>query len=292
MSVGRVGHTATLLDPPFCRAPAGEPGPPAGYPCGQVLVVGGAGDGEAIRSAPSTAELFDPATHSWTLVAEPVGDFSVATDLCAAVCDEQAATVGDPITVTISGLDPATTYYYAVAAVNDFGTGPPSAPAQATTAAKVCPPAPAAGPGQVLYPPGWSLAGLPPGTTLATTAPIYGWVDQGAGGRYRPGDAAHPPPAGQGYWAFFTCATAVAVPGPGPATVRLALGAYHASMVADPTNAPVTVSGFDYAARWDPAANSGAGGYIMSGYRQAQTLAVGQGMWVFSYTRTTVVIAR
>lgn len=54
LNMPRRRHTATLLDPGFCRAGA----PPSGYPCGKVLVAGG-----TTSSAGTTAssELFDPA---------------------------------------------------------------------------------------------------------------------------------------------------------------------------------------------------------------------------------------
>jgi hypothetical protein len=62
-------------------------------------------------------------------------------------------------------------------------------------------------------------------------------------------------------------------------------------MVGNPSaTSPATVSGHDFAAMWDPSLNGGAGGYRISGYRDAQQLAVGQGTWVFAYTDTTVEI--
>jgi hypothetical protein len=72
-------------------------------------------------------------------------------------------------------------------------------------------------------------------------------------------------------------------------SVKVPLGAYHASLVGNPWSAsPATVSGFDYAAVWDQGLNNGHGGYRLSGYRQAQTIGVGAGLWVFSFSPTTI----
>ena len=60
-------------------------------------------------------------------------------------------------------------------------------------------------------------------------------------------------------------------------------------MVANPSGFhAVVVTGFDYAVRWVPSLNAGAGGYQLSAYRQPQTLAVGEGIWVFSFAATTI----
>jgi hypothetical protein len=73
--------------------------------------------------------------------------------------------------------------------------------------------------------------------------------------------------------------------------VTAPLSAAHASIVGNPSGiASATVSGHDFAAMWDPALNGGAGGYHVSAYRQPLSLQVGQGVWVFSYARTTVTI--
>lgn len=147
----------------------------------------------------------------------------------------------------------------------------------------------AAGPGQVAYPAGFSLVGLPGGTRLPAGARLWAWLDQGRGGQYAASEATAPLVAGRGYWRWFACPTAVDV-APGGAAVSLPLGSYHASMVGNPSDHPVSVTGQDYAARYDRTLNAGAGGYRMSGYREPQTLAPGEGLWVFAYTDTTVRI--
>ena len=102
-------------------------------------------------------------------------------------------------------------------------------------------------------------------------------------------DGGGPVTGGRGYWAWFACATTVTLPSGAGASgpITLPLGAYHASMVGNPTTTPASVSGHDFAAVWD----AQAGAYRMSGYRQPQSLAVGEGAWTFSYSATEVRIA-
>jgi len=60
-------------------------------------------------------------------------------------------------------------------------------------------------------------------------------------------------------------------------------------MVGNPSGrAPATATGHDFAARWNPTLNGGAGGYQISPYQAPQSLAVGDGIWVFSYRDTTI----
>lgn len=233
--------------------------------------------------------------------------FDAAQAVCGAGgCSFAPAAVGKALTLLVGELSPATTYHYALEAVNEAGlAGPVSNDAAATTTGQAgrrvgpegpeppepggCGPPPATGPHQVAYPAGWSLVGG--AGALAGAGPkVYGWLDQGAGGRYSLQDADHPLARGRGYWAWFACPAAVNLPATS-APVTLPLGPYHASLVGNPAAAPVRVSGYDYAARWDRRLNAGAGGYQMSGYRQAETLAPGEGMWVFAYTASTVTIA-
>lgn len=72
----------------------------------------------------------------------------------------------------------------------------------------------------------------------------------------------------------------------GVVDLRAPLGAYHASMVGNPADSPVIVSGHDYAARYNRATRS----YRMSGYREAVVLAPGEAVWVFAYRATTISI--
>jgi len=61
-------------------------------------------------------------------------DFAAARTLCGEACTFSPASVGDEITLTVTDLDPGTTYHYALRARIDSGAlGPISNPAQATT---------------------------------------------------------------------------------------------------------------------------------------------------------------
>lgn len=67
----------------------------------------------------------------------PIGDeraFEAARSLCPEACRFSPAAVGDKLTLTVTDLDPATTYHYAVRAIDPHGNlGPRSNPASATT---------------------------------------------------------------------------------------------------------------------------------------------------------------
>ncbi|HUP69358.1 MAG TPA: kelch repeat-containing protein [Acidimicrobiales bacterium] len=222
--------------------------------------------------------------------------FASARSLCpVGGCPFVPPQVGSTLSLEVHDLEPATTYYYAVAALNDIGQGPVSLPASDTThpapplpLPSGCAAPPALEPGQITYPGSrYSLVGLPQDTQIPSDSPLYSWLDLGAGGNYSSGSAAAS--AGQGYWAWFKCPKVIDL-APGTANVTLPLGEYHASMVGNPSTRPATVTGHDFAARWDPALNDGAGGYRVSGYREPQPLDVGEGTWVFSYVRTAVHI--
>ncbi|MCA1571829.1 MAG: kelch repeat-containing protein [Acidimicrobiales bacterium] len=216
--------------------------------------------------------------------------FSSATALCGGTCTLGPPAVGAQLSVVVKPLEADTTYHYALKAVTEGGAlGPLSNPAQAKTAA--CSPA-TAGAGAMSYPRGYSLVGLPGETRLtASGSPLYGWWDQGAGGTYSSQEANTPVGSGRGYWAWFACPSVVTMSGAGTSSTSAPLGAYRASMVGNPSGTgPSTVSGHDYVARWDPALNGGDGGYQVSGYREAQPLPVGEGLWVFSFVDTTIAI--
>lgn len=229
----------------------------------------------------------------------PITDetFDAATSLCnGGVCRFERA---ERIELVIGDLVPGTTYHYALRGVGpDGAVGELSNPASATTAiagatesVTDCPAPVQPAPGQLVYPGGrYSLVGLPTGSVLATLAPLYSWIDQGAGGGYRSLSGGVELEAGHGYWAWFAC-DGTATLGDGQSSVSMPLGGYHASMVGNPsaTDAAV-VSGHDFAARWDSLANEGNGAYVLSGYREPQELAVGQGTWAFAYGPTTVAI--
>lgn len=219
-------------------------------------------------------------------------DFAEASALCGGECVFKP---GLTVYLDVEDLEPGRSYYYAVQAVNEFGEfGEISDSVEATTATAHAPArCPSVSPrgSSVLYRAGYSLIGLPGGSVVPAASPLYGWLDQGAGGAYSIRPAVAPVASGHGYWAWFACPTILDLAAPGSTSVILPLGAYHASMVGNPSGtAPATVTGHDFAARWDPSLNAGVGGYHVSGYREAQTLAVGEGLWVFSYEPTTVAL--
>jgi hypothetical protein len=150
---------------------------------------------------------------------------------------------------------------------------------------------PPAGTGGLAYPAGYSLVGLPGGTMVPADSLLYGWQNSGGGAKYSVQDpSAGGVAGGQGYWAWFSCTRSVS-PAAGSSQTTAPLAAGHASMVGNPSaSSPATVSGHDFAAMWDQSLNGGAGGYHISGYRQAQSVQVGQGTWVFAYQATTVDI--
>lgn len=232
-------------------------------------------------------------------------DFEAAPALCDGVCSFPAASLGHPISLTVRGRTPGTTYHYAMRALGQADVpGPISNPAWATTTGTPpapfaqgtsgpCPDLPVPGPARVAYPPGYSMVGLPEGTRVGAQSPLYGWFDLGARGSYSARPGSEPVAGGRAYWAWFSCPRLVELSGPGAPAASLPLGGYRASMVGNPSGTgPVQVSGHDFAARWDPTRNGGSGGYHVSDYRQTQTLPVGEGTWVFSYRDTTVEVRR
>lgn len=266
-------------------------------------------------SAPGSVAALAPPAERYLIrqARTPITDdqaFDQALALCpTGGCAFVPGSVGAGLTFTVTDLRPGTTYHYAVRAVDEGGEGPLSNAAQATTTraastentgpapapvdmtAAACPLLAAVTAGRVALRAGYSLVGLPEGTPAPGLGVLFGWKDQGAGGAYDRLDAGRPVATGRGYWSWAPCPSIVNLSGPGRASVRLPLRAYTASMVGNPSGtSPARVSGFDYAARWDPTMHGGAGGYHLSGYRQAQPLSVGEGIWVFSYVDTTVVI--
>ncbi|HUP69940.1 MAG TPA: kelch repeat-containing protein [Acidimicrobiales bacterium] len=219
-------------------------------------------------------------------------NFDAATSLCEGRCHLAPTAVGEHLALVVDQLAGGTTYYYAMEALNPT-TGAPGAMsnvASATTAG--CAPAPTAGAGQVSYQAGYSMLGLTEGTVVRSDSPLYGWFDQGVGGAYSRQAPTEAVSGGRGYWAFFSCPRLVEISGAGTSALSVPQRAYHASMIGNPSaTTAVKVSGYDFGALWDPTANAGTGGYKMSGYRQAATLPIGQALWTFSYSDTTVAIA-
>ncbi|HUP68874.1 MAG TPA: kelch repeat-containing protein [Acidimicrobiales bacterium] len=232
--------------------------------------------------------------------------FDAAPSLCGVVCDlspEAGQAPPDRQFLVVDDLTPGTTYHFALRAQRpDQSLGPRSASVSATTSGVAPQPLPrietgcravdALAPNEVAYPAGYSLIGLPAGTVVGSQSPLYGWLDLGAGGGYSARTSSEPVTGGHGQWAYFSCPKVLGPLAPGDKSVRLPLGAYRASMVGNPSGTSrASVTGYDYAASWNPALNDGAGGYALSGYREAQTLDVGQGTWVFAYARSEIAIA-
>lgn len=233
--------------------------------------------------------------------------FADATTVCEPPrCAFTPTEVGQELTLRVGDLLAGSEYHYAMrpvgadgrlgemsdsVEVRTFGTAAEAAGAQ-RRAAIDCLADVAPAPGQLRFPAGYSLVGLPSTTVVSAQSPLYGWMDQGAGRSYVSRSPADGTVAGHGYWAWFACPTLVTLPAAGSSSVSLPLAEYHASMVGNPSGtSTATVTGHDFAARWDPSANGGVGGYSVSGYREPQELAVGEGLWTFSYQRTDIRIA-
>jgi hypothetical protein len=299
MAQPRGNHAAAALDGPVCRGAA-----PPGY-CGGVLVENGADSviKEYIRNIPATdtAEVYTESPsisqlspdHGGSDQATPVTIHGSGFTPGSQVTIDSAP---QPMTFESSTVIHTTAPPHPVAGIAEVivTSGLLSSAAVSATPASVftydgCVSAPAAG--QVGYPAGYSLIGLPSGTSVPSQSFLYGWFDQG-GGAY---SAQAPDPStsvvgGHGYWAWFSCTRAVAL-ATGNSRVGAPLAAGHASMVGNPSaTSPATVSGHDFAAAWDQSLNGGAGGYRISGYQEPQTLQVGQGSWVFAYNAATVNI--
>lgn len=248
-------------------------------------------------AAPASDGEFPPPASTYVVKQSltPIADegaFDAATTLCGTRCEFVPRAVGEELHLAVGNLVPATTYHYAVRAVNDIGAGPVSEGVSVTTAsspvpAPACSVAPTPATGQVSMAGGqYSLVGFPGGTTLGEGATLYGWFDQGAGTDYTSQAGADPLVSGRGYWAWSPCSRLVDL-AESATSASMPLAAYHASMVGNPSaNGPAQVAGHDFAATWDPASES----YRLSAYRQPQSLDVGQGGWVFSFVPTRITI--
>jgi chitodextrinase len=213
-------------------------------------------------------------------------EFDDAKSLCGGVCRFTPGAVGDKLTLEVTELSPGTTYHYALRAQDAAGNlGAISNAASATTQA-----APGTEVTTIAYPAGYSLISLPGGTRVPADGVLFAWFNQGSGGRYKSLPAPTPLASGRAYWAYFASPVEVEV-GVGRGKASSKLGAFKASMVGNPSGTKrATVSGFDFGAVWDQSLNSGAGGYRMTGYRKPARLEPGEGMWVFSYRKTTVKV--
>lgn len=237
--------------------------------------------------------------QSETPIIDPAG-FDAAFSLCGSVCrfEPPPKLEGDAVALAVGGLSPGRTYHFAVRALGPNGEqGPLSNPASATTLGEDvvvpagCPPLSRVEKGQVRFPQGYSLVGVPGGTNVRPGGDLFGWLNQGAAGQYERLSATEGVSSGRGYWAWFACPRVVGLGATGAVSVTLPLDAYRASMVGNPSAiSRATVDGFDFAASWDRSLNDGVGGYRLSGYREAQSLPVGRGLWVFSYVATKIHI--
>jgi hypothetical protein len=301
MAQPRGNHAAAVLDGPVCRGAA-----PPGY-CGGVLVENGADSviKEYIRNIPAsdTAEVYTESPsisqlspdHGGSDQATPVTIHGSGFTPGSQVTLDGAS---QPMTFESSTVIHTTAPPHPAAGIAEVvvSSGLLSSAAASATPASVftydgCVSAPSAG--QVGYPAGYSLIGLPSGTAVPSQSLLYGWFDQG-GGAYaaQTPDASTSVISGHGYWAWFSCNRVVTPAGAGASSVAMPLAAGHASIVGNPlATSPATVTGQDFAALWDPSLNGGAGGYHISGYQKVESLHVGEGVWVFSYSAVTVVIS-
>jgi len=256
----RGGHSATLLSD------------------GTVLVSGAGNvffDHDLTAGPFSSAEVYDPGRGDWrytNFMAVPRGAHTTTL-----LNDGRVLAAGGYRAVNDSN------WASDLGESSELYVPPPAAPLLPT-----CPQV-TIGSGQIGYAPGYSLVGVPGGTVVPAQSHLYSWFDRNSGSysSQEPTVAVEP---GHGYWAYFSCHTAVPL-GLGTSSASFPLGAYHASMVGNPSGtSPATVSGHDFAARWDPSLNGGTGGYQISAYQQPQSLAVGEGTWVFSYADSTINI--
>lgn len=212
--------------------------------------------------------------------------FDQAATLCGGECILEPAAVGHNLSLSVTGLQ-RQTYHYALRARDEAGN---LGPISNTTSVRLDCQTVAGGPGRVVYPSGYHLVGLPHGTQVPAQSVLYSWFDLGRGGVYSTQEPDRPTESGRGYWAWFSCPRGVDI-GAGSPSASFPLGRYRASMVGNPSGTgPAAVTGHDFTARWDPTANGGSGGYRLSGYQQEQQLAVGEGVWAFSYRDTDLSV--
>jgi len=290
-------HTATALDGPAC-ASASAPA----Y-CGTVLVAGGAEmrnpDSTPDYTAQGSTEAYRPLPRVTNLApggGPASGDTPITITGALFTADSRVTFDGVPAasvkvvsSTEITAVSPAHGQGLAEVVVSGSGGSSISIPPNGAALFTYDSCGGTASAGQIAYQPGvYSLIGVPAGLHVPSDSLRYGWTDRNSGSYDHFDPTAQTTESGHGYWAWFACARPFAL-GTGSDHAAFALGAYHASMVGNPSSSsPATLTGHDFAATWDPGLNGGAGGYHISGYQEAQSLPVGYGSWVFSYHDTTV----
>jgi len=300
MLASRGSFASVLLDGPQCRMAA-----PASW-CGRVLADGGGTFTKAGFTSTAGAELYTPAPTVAALspangsnrggTRVVIAGRGFTRDSVVSFGSRPATGVVIDSTTQITAISPANPVPAAVE-VSVANSGGTSARTVSLAGAQFtyngCD-APVQSGTDRLYPAGYALVGLPGGSVVPSDSRLYSWFDVGDGHSYVDQVPTVPVTGGHGYWAYFSCTRPVNLAGAGAAPTpgeSFGLGAYHASMVGNPSHSgPATVSGHDFAAAWDPSLNAGAGGYRISAYQEPQALAAGDGTWVFSYRDTTIRI--
>jgi hypothetical protein len=133
----------------------------------------------------------------------------------------------------------------------------------------------------VVFPAGWNLIGVTPGTMLSgTLGPLY--TQQAGGDGYTAVAAGTAPASGRGYWAFFPADARVLMPADQPAQRNVDLPAGQWVMIGNPLPLLATVTGADLLYTYDP----------IEGYHETTELQPGQGAWAFSRQGEAVTVAR
>lgn len=133
----------------------------------------------------------------------------------------------------------------------------------------------------VTYAQGWNLVGGPSGQTFTQAdGPLYSYPAGATAYTAVPNTT--PISGGQGFWAYFSQSTTVALTGTSSSTASVSAPAGQYIMVGNPsTTQTLTIHGADVAYTWSPSANS---------YSQATSLTPGQAAWVYVAAGGTVTV--
>lgn len=224
-----------------------------------------------------------------TTITVPVGDsieLKLPTDLTWDVSISNASVLKRPpvaLATDVQGLWDANAAGESVITANgtpqcNTGEACPQFIVHFQTTVEVTGSAPPSGQG-IDYPAGWNLVGGPDGATFPVT--LYQW--DVASGQYQTISAGTPVTGGQGYWAYFSAPTSVALNGAGAASVSIPAIPGQWLQIANPSGtAKATVSGADAVDTYDPSSGS---------YSQDTTLEPGQGAWAYAANPVTIQIA-